>query len=358
MRTVLNGYYGSRKGSAEEFDEAQVAEDTIVELDVGGRLPVVILVPDSLDDRSNPNDNPPLSIVLDNFGAEIRLHKVVSNDQARWGMTLCMEDIYGEYTYSVFMLKIKSIDPIKYPINSEVTDEEGKVCHRRVAELATKFLEKFIYLYKITNDSTKDWIPEINTSRLSPWHKMNAKNINGRSLWTMGTYDQRGTSVMIGSDLSEQKLRNFQNALNSGYVEDPSTKYRQLANRYRRQKDFKTFCVFAVISFEHWVFREVRRAMLENGYTEQQIDDRFYVVTKGKKKNISREDAIALVTGNKKFKSHRCYQSFIDVVLDKRDSIVHGRKVDITEKEADEMIHLTRNIMDYLNGILHSQTSV
>ncbi|WP_432464419.1 hypothetical protein [Agarivorans sp. QJM3NY_33] len=354
MRTVLNGFSGA-KGSAIEFEESQIPDETITELYVGGRLPAVILIPDSIDDQSNPNNTPPLSIVLGNFGAELRLHKVVSNDQERWGMTLGMEDIYGEYSYSVFMLKIMSTDPVKFPVNSQIEDDEGTINHIQVVNFATKFIEKFIYIYKVMNDSTKDWIPEVNVSRLSPWHKMLGKNIKGESVWGMGVYDKRGTGVMLGCDMSQEKILSLQNALTLGYLEDPATKYRQLANKYRKQQDFNTFCVFAVISFEHWVFREVRRALLNNGFTEQQIDDQFYEEIKGKKKNISREKAIALVTGNKVFKSNKHYQSFIDIVLDCRDSIVHGRKVEITEEYADKMIYIIKDLMGYLANTIHPQ---
>ncbi|GAB3000823.1 hypothetical protein [Psychrosphaera aestuarii] len=357
MRTVLNGLTGA-KGSATEFEESQISDETITELYVGGRLPAVILIPDSLDDQSNPNNEPPIAIVLGNFGAELRLHKVVSNDQERWGMTLGMEDIYGEYSYSVFMLKIMSTDPVKYPINSHIEDDNGTIKHIKVVNFATKFIEKFIYLYKVMNDSTKDWIPEVNVSRLSPWHKMRGKNIKGESVWEMGVYDKRGTGVMLGCDMPKDKMLSLQNALTQGYLEDPSTKYRQLANKYRRQQDFNTFCVFAVISFEHWVFREVRRALLNRGITEQQIDDQFYLETKGKKKNISREEAIALVTGNKAFKSNKHYQSFIDIVLDCRDSIVHGRKVEITEECADKMIYIIKDLMEYLAETIHPNSTL
>lgn len=352
MRTVLNGLMGA-KGSAIEFEKSQVPDETITELYVGGRLPAVILIPDTLDDHSNPNDSPPLSIVLGNFGAELRLHKVVSNDQERWGMTLGMEDIYGEYSYSVFMLKIMSTDPVKFPVNSQVEDDNGAVNHIQVVNFATKFIEKFIYIYKVMNDSTKDWIPEVNVSRLSPWHKMLGKNIKGEKVWGMGVYDKRGTGVMLGCDIPKDKMISLQNALTLGYLEDPSTKYRQLANKYRKQQDFNTFCVFAVISFEHWVFREVRQSLLNSGCTEQQIENQFYVEKKGRKQNISREEAIALVTGNKTFKSNKHYQSFIDIVLDCRDSIVHGRKVEITEEYADKMIFIIKDLMSYLAKVIH-----
>ncbi|MFT5298825.1 MAG: hypothetical protein ACI9YH_004877 [Colwellia sp.] len=357
LRTVLNGFFGA-KGSAIEFDESQIPDQTITELYVGGRLPAVILTPDSIDDQGKPNNTPPLSIILGNFGAELRLHKVVSNDQARWGMTLGIEDVFGEYTYSVFMLKIMSTDPIKFPVNSEVTDAKGKTNHLQVVKLATKFIEKFIYIYKITNDSTKDWIPEINVSRLSPWHQMSAKNIKGENLWSMGVYDQRGTGVSIGSNLSDEKMKFLQKALTLGYLEDPSTKYRQLTNKYRSQKDFKTFCVFAVISFEHWVFREVRTSLLSTGLTESEVDEKFYKEKRGKKQNISREEAIALITGNKVFKSNKYYQGFIDIVLDKRDSIVHGRKVEITESEADNMIYMIKDLMSYLDQVIHPDKNI
>jgi hypothetical protein len=353
LQTIIQSYNGAF-GGAIEYNEDEILPETITELIVYGKMPSVILIQDSFDESCKPLDVPPVAITLGNYGAELRLHKVISNDQERWGMTLAIEDIYGEYTYSIFQLKIVTTDPVMYPLNPEILNEDKNIHHLNVAQFATQFIHKFVEAYKTVNDSTKDWIPEINVSRLSPWHKMSAKNFAGEQIWAMGVYDQRGTGVGIGSDLSQDKMNILQKSLKRNYVEDSATKYRQLANKYRFQKDFRTFCVFCVISFEHWIFREVRTVLLKQNKSNEEIDNLFSVYTRsGKRKNISREDAIVLVIGNKKFKNNIYYCQFIDVVLNKRDSIVHGRKEIISENDVNEIINIVTKLMSFLSTELH-----
>ena len=180
---------------------------------------------------------------------------------------------------------------------------------------------------------------------------MTAKNYEGNEVWAMQVYDQRGTGVGLGSDLSDEQMKLLQTSLKRDYVEDSATKFRQLANKYKAQKDYHSFCVFVVIAFEHWVFREIRTALLLKGKNNEEIDNCFYQVDKkGKIRNISREDALALVIGSKNFKNHPSYIQFVEKVVARRDSIVHGRKENLTEDCTEEMVHIVKSLMTLLSS--------
>lgn len=355
MKQIINGFYGPFSGTT-EYEQSQIEKESVTELIVCGKFPVVILVPESLGKDGEPTEVAPVAITLGDFGAELRTCKVVNSDQKRWGMTLAIEDIYGEYSYSVFQLKIVNLDPVNKPLNSEICNDDGKIHHENVAIFATKFIHKFIEAYKGVNNSNKDWIPEITPSKLSPWHKMAANNSQGEQLWAMGVYDQRGTGVGLGSNLPEDKMQLLQTSLKRNYVEDSATKYRQMANKYKTQKDYHSFCVFVVISFEHWVFREIRSALLSKGKSNDDIDSDFYEIDRrGKIRNISREDALALVIGNKRFKNNSFYIQFIEKIVARRDSIVHGRKEHVTEGCAEEMVHIVQSLTSYLSTEIHQK---
>ncbi|WP_394170944.1 hypothetical protein [Saccharospirillum alexandrii] len=350
MKQKINGFYGPFFGVV-DYEPDKIDEVSITELTVCGKFPVVVLVQESLDQNGNPLETLPIAITLGTYGAELRTLKVINSEQSRWGMTLAIEDIYGEYSYSIFELKIVSTDPVNKPLNPEICDISGNVKHENVAIFATKFIHKFVEAYKGVNKSKKDWIPEITPSRLSPWHKMTAKNFEGNEIWTMQVYDQRGTGVGLGNNLSDEQMQLLQTSLKRNYVEDSATKFRQLANKYKIQKDYHSFCVFVVISFEHWVFREIRTALLSKGKTNEEIDNFFYQVDKkGKKRNISREDALALAIGSKNFKNNPSYIQFIEKVVARRDSIVHGRKENLTENCTEEMVNIVSSLMTFLSS--------
>ena len=152
MKQKINGFYGPIV-SVSDYEEARIDDKSITELTVAGKFPVVILVKESLDQNGNPLETPPIAITLGAYGAELRTLKVINSEQSRWGMTLAVEEIYGEYSYSIFQLKVVSIDPVNKPLNREICDPSGNVKHEKVAIFATKFIHKFIEAYKGVNRS-------------------------------------------------------------------------------------------------------------------------------------------------------------------------------------------------------------
>jgi len=333
-----------------EFKDADVKTDTIVQLTVHGKLPFAILIPDSLSTTDVKASFPPIAVGLKEYSAELRLIRVLNEDQKRWGISIGIEDIYGDYTYTLFQLKIYSSDPVNTPINKEVVDSEGEIQHELITNFSTKFIHKFIEAYKGVNNSDKDWIPEITPMRLSPWHTMEALNKTGEKIWAMGTADKRGTGNSLGNTLSKQQLTLLQDSLiMKEYVEDPATKYRQMANRFKINRDYNAFCVFVVVFIEHWLFREVRNKLLELGKNTEEIEQLFtYEDKRGKTKNISREDAIKLITKDKNFKNSPAYTDYIDEVVERRDSIVHGRQESLLEKDAEVITNKVNSFVEYI----------
>ncbi len=224
-----------------------------------------------------------------------------------------------------------------HPLNNYVVEHE-KISIKKIIQLASDFAIRLSEAYKFVSKSTRDWIPDLNMSRLSPWRNCIVKNSYGDILFQHGIYDMRGTGKIIGSLLQHEDLTILQKNLLGTLINDPSERYRQLANRYKSMHDFNTFCILCAISIEYWIFREVREKLKTKGHTDTQIDQMFTEKIGQKLRNISREDAIRLVTGNKEFKNTTEYTEFIDNVIYYRDSIVHGRHIILTVKETDAMV--------------------
>lgn len=356
MKRKIQGY--KRKiDSKFDIDERGLSDSTATKIVVHGKLPCVILLPDSINEGGEPNDEDPIGITLASYGAELRLRKIINLDQKQWGMTLCTEDLYGDLTYSVFQLVITSNNDLECPLNLEICDKSGELQTDLITQFSTQFINKFLDIYRHAYRNKKDWIPFVTYKRLSPWHKMTAKNCKGKSLWGFGVVDYRGTGTAIGNNLNETEITELQNHCFSNFSVEDTSRYTQLANRYSVIGDFRTSCVMLVIAFENWVFREVRKNLTNQGWDEKKIDNALtYREPKSSKlKNISREDALKLVIGDKNFKNLAEYRGYVDLVLETRDSIVHGRKVLIDKDKYDQMVVCTTKIREVLYAKLINQ---
>ena len=331
MKTTLQGINDTFT-HPEEHDSTSLPKDVVTELIVHGKLPFVILLPDSIPTKENENKNPPLAISHGNFCAELRFLKKINQDQSNWGMTFAIEDMAGDRTYSIFQLRILSNNNQTSPLNTKIQKDDGSIDHVLVAELSKDFIYKFCEAYKGVNKPEKDWIPEITVMSLCPWHKMTANNIDGKQIWACGTYDLRGTGIGIGNNLLQAScLRVF--------VEDTPTTYMQLANRYKHNGDYKSQCVYLSACFEHWIFREVRQFFMNINVSENETENKLTkrVTPNGLPVYISREQALKLIIGNKNFVNTKEYKYYENTLKYYRDSISHAKKVNLTAVESEEM---------------------
>ncbi|MFA0466063.1 hypothetical protein AB4549_01650 [Vibrio breoganii] len=356
MQKKLKGYK-TELISKVMMDREVFNSDIIQAVVLQFKLPFVVFVPDGLNTESSQTTMDPIAVVQDKVAGELRFLKRINKDQESWGLTIASEDIFGEFSYSVGKLVIQSSDDQNHPLNEQVCDGAGEVDPDKVVQLATKLISKFVDSYRTIYGQSKDWIPDINAARLSPWHNMSAVDFSGKTVWSMGVYDFRGTGNMLGMDLDSESLSKLQALCAQSEREDLAKKYITLANRHRKLRDYQSFCVFSVIAMEHWVFREVRNALYRQGLPEKQVEESFYETNKrGVKKNIAREEAIKLVTGDKNFKNDSRYTDFIDTVVFKRDSIVHGRKVELSEDDANQIINIITKYQDMLNSLFQKGT--
>ena len=108
---------------------------------------------------------------------------------------------------------------------------------------------------------------------------------------------------------------------------------------------------FCGYSFRALGIQRNQNSLTFKGKNNEEIDNCFYQVDKkGKIRNISREDALALVIGSKNFKNHPSYIQFVEKVVARRDSIVHGRKENLTEDCTEEMVHIVKSLMTFLSS--------
>ncbi|MEM1114318.1 MAG: hypothetical protein AAGI11_20570 [Pseudomonadota bacterium] len=353
MRRTFNGYK-SQKTSVHDVDPDQVPLDIVTEIVLHGKLPCVILMPDSLSQDRKATENDPIAIKFGRYMAELRLRKLGNEDQRRWGMSAYIEDMFGDLTYSVFQLKIHSCNDLEHPLNHVVCDENNNVDEDRVTQLGAHLINRFLDIYRDRHGNSKDWIPQMTYKRLSPWHHSSARNRRGDPLWGLAVLDYRGTGVGLGTDLPEQERVIMQALLYHDFTIEQTARYMQLTNRYIALGDFSTSCVMLATSVESWIFREVRKSLRKKGLSEDEIESMLTKVEGGKIKNVSKEDALSAVLGDKSFKSSHEYQRYLDNVVEVRDSIVHARLVELDQASMNRMIRVTDRLKEYLSNRLQS----
>jgi hypothetical protein len=77
--------------ASKKMNTKAVDDDVIVEFSGYGKLPFVVLLPDSIG-----TDELPVAIQLGDFCAELQFLKTINENQYRHGMIMHMEDRRGE----------------------------------------------------------------------------------------------------------------------------------------------------------------------------------------------------------------------------------------------------------------------
>lgn len=360
MKKLINGLNGAFQVECPEVRD----ESLVTEINISGRLPFLALLPESLKDFK-VTSNRPFAIQVPNFGAEIRFQKIVNKDQELWGPVIPSEDIRADLTYSIFNLRVISNNDDEFPLNKYITDEDGNVSPKLIAQFCVQFVKHFVVAYKEVTDFTKDWIPEINISSLSPWSDIKAINYKGDSLFSSKTYSSRGTGTMIGNVLPPDTLHNLQEACMGKYIGLTAKSMMQIANRNRFQGDYIAYCLFLHSAFEYWIFTEVRSALLNLGKSTDETE--ALLKPNGQKQFISREKALKLIFGDMNFKNSDEYKNYREEVIDKRDALIHAKPIEIKESDVEKMSNaysavcnlLSQQILDFYktNGIVNPKAA-
>jgi hypothetical protein len=228
-------------------------------------------------------------------------------------------------------------DNLNVPLNSQLTDDNGKFCTRNATVFANKFIRHFVLAYKEALTPDKDWIEEITVELCSPWKKLEAKNIKNESVGSCGLYDSRGTTIMIGNNLTELQKKILQRGCLATEVDPNAKSFMQLANRARERSDWITHIVYLHTAFEYWIFREVRTFLFNKGLSTVQVD--FEMLEKpDKSKTIfkSKEKALKLIFGNANFKNTKEYLEYQEKVANVRSSIIHVKAIKIEKFHSEE----------------------
>jgi hypothetical protein len=328
-RTIVSGLLGQM--ASKNMNTSAVESDIIIEFSGFGKLPFVVLLPDSIG-----SDELPVAVTVGDFCAEIRFLKTINENQHRHGMIMHMEDRRGELSYSEFNFRIVSPDNLNLPLNKYVTDDDNKFCARKATSFANLFINHFVLAYKEALTPQKDWIEEITVELCSPWKQLEAKNIRKETIGSCGLYDSRGTTIMIGNNLSEMQKKILQRGCLATEMEPGAKSFMQLANRARERSDWITHIVYLHTAFEYWVFREVRTFLFNAGLDANNVDAQLLDnPTKSTSKYKSKEKALKLVIGNANFKNSNAYKDYQEKVTNIRSSIIHVKATKIEKDDSD-----------------------
>lgn len=341
-RTVVQGITG--KMASRHANTRDVGSDVIIEISGYAKLPVVILLPDSID-----TEGAPVAVQQEDFMAELRFKKTINENQNRHGAILYMEDRRGELMYSEVHFRIVTCDNLNKPLNTKICDTDGKVSARLFTQFANTFLRHFIVSYKQVMTPLKDWIEEITPEVCSPWKELKAKNINEQSVWQCGVYDNRGTTILGGNVLPKDKQVLLQRGCLAREQDPTAISFMQLANRARERSDWMTHIVYLHTAFEYWIFSEVRTFLLNSGNSIHEAENQLLIdPTQSGQIYKSKEKALKLIFGNMNFKNTSEYVQYQEHVTDARSSIIHVKAIKLGKPASENAALAFENFSRYL----------
>jgi hypothetical protein len=348
-KIIVQGLTG--KFVAEDTRLTDAEGETIIGLQICGKLPFAVLLPDGLSEKGLVPKVKPVAVMVEGFAAELRFRQVTNPSQQRYGMVMHMEDIRGDLTYSEFHLWITSADNVNNTINSQITDETGKLSLKETANFSLKFIDHFITAYTEVLHPKKDWIEEPTLDSCSPWFNCKGENTKMETIWSFQTYDCRGTGVMAGNHLNERERVVLQRGCKATKTDATSMSFMRLANRYKSKGDYISSIIYLQTAFEYWIFRVVRTFLLNTGNSVEDTEGKLiYKHTKrGTISYVSREDALKLVLGTKSFVNTTEYKAYTTKVLNIRDSIIHAKSFSIAKEDCEEAFEVLLTINKILN---------
>lgn len=311
---------------------------------VKGKLPFLVLLEDSINEKGIPIDEKVIDLISNDgdLGVGLFFQQKINNNQN--GVIIAIEDLYGEFTYSEFIM-IYQYHATKNNSLEEFFFKYKNWDFEAIAIYTTELLNKFIEIYKEVTNYEKDWIPFLTHFRISPL-SIHIDYDKSERIDGIEILDYRGTGTCLGSTLNNDQLNRLKQLSKMIEVKlDPAFKFIQESNRYYLTGDYISSILFLTFYLEKWIFREVKRKLLKNGKTEQEIYQSF-INQKGH--YIDRYDAIKLVTNNKNFKNLNEFKEFQKNVIDIRDEIVHRDRVFVGKKMASNANKATMDLRDIL----------
>lgn len=366
---------GYRKAlhASNKAGEAGVA----AEINISGRVPFVVLVPEFSED----NKKEPFLIVIQDSEiiGEVRFEKIVSNS-SQAPIQIAVEDMNGEFTYSIFHIRIISQNAMTKPLSKKIVDD-GEYSSRNICELATILISRFIRRYQIAWElstsnkeieiafemnekdrakykglthrriNNKDWIPELNVKRLSPWTDLQVFDEFGEKLYESRYTDFRGNGIGIGTNLSAAGLTILQDLCLKDLIPNHS-EYIRLASRHQVRGEYEAFCILIVSALEKLIFELLRDKLKKQKLSDHEIELRL---TTGKMRKdgvsaqtISVGKALRILLNGKEYENSAEYMSLEKDIYALRDEIVHGKPIILNAEHANKIGKSFNNFTNYL----------
>lgn len=318
-------------------------EKSIYEIRIYGKIPCVLLLEDTLDEKFQPDFDNVIPIVTEDgdLVAGLFFKKMLNQNQGG-DMILVMEDLFGEFSYSKFCLIIN--DKHTKNLKSKISDKDGKLSFSLITQLTAEILNKFISIYKIKTQ--KAWIPKITYKRLSPYEIFLFDKDSDTPQRTI--IDYRGTGDCLGVSMTQEDLVDIKKQCSSHLNIDRTYNYLEEAKRFLLTGDYEAFTIFLAFYVESWIYREIGYKWIKNGKSDEEINNIF-------DKYIYPNDILKYFLGTDNFKLLQNtiqYQNYRLKVANKRNDIAHRRKNNIDEKIADDMVKTSMDYRDYLFKII------
>lgn len=323
---------------------------------VTGRLPYVILLPEQ-DENQNPFF---VALKTSKYSAEVCFKKHVVNQQVG-PLSFAVEDRFGEFSYSTFAMRV-----VSHQLDGETLESalkvKGEYQPEHAYEIATELLrhltdiyrhtwivEAFRYPEELRRFHRKDWLPELNVKRLSPWQNLIVRDKYGDELFQYRHKDYRGTGVAIGTSFKEDGLKRFQHALMHEYDEGIDG-YIRIINRHFHNGDYEAVCIMSTAVIEKQVFHLLSQKLdMENvdPHRKQKVlfkEQKVRNTDKYQRRGIV--DAMKHYFGNANFKNWNEWKACDELLFQTRNEIIHGDVIRVDRQLASSMIEAANSFLE------------
>ncbi len=330
------------------------------EINLSGKIPFCILV-----DDYEYSEKSPFSIIVQTSRsvAELRFKKHVKGSKD--SLSIAGEDKSGDFTFTTFDMIIHPISVDGGDFKRAILDESGSYSIRGAIDLAVEVINKFIDSYilawdleslvlpkELSKRANKDWIPNLDKSRLSPWQGIVIYSYSDEVLFKQSHIDFRGTGWGIGTTLSEGALGFLQERSINTYTKT-SKYYQRIANRHFSLNEYEAFCAMLATLLDKVIFERADQYLKRKGLSEEEIYLELHTQRKRRRgsrhQTISREDALAKLLGSKNFKNSREWKSLEEDLIDVRDELIHGEIEGIDIGKAKKMMSSFNDFTTYLD---------
>lgn len=313
------------------------------------RIPNVILIPDTIDDifkvhgKVSVTPDNTLDLTIEGITSRIAFKRRVRQPDSF--AVMAIEDMRGEFTDSQCFICFDAVQTkkvlCKYSIDNCPVAETFPSLIKEVCLHINQFLQHYRHV------SEKHWIMNVDSSAISPIAL--SYYVQGDSDQHTHKIDYRGTGVGIGSNLSAEQYDLLQKlcSKNDEMNYELCHEYIMESNRYKLRKDYPPFVLFLAFYIDAWITREVVYKYLKEGLTQDQVDQ---LVVGKNGRVLYPGQLLEKKLGNTEYTQLTKTNEFQDYKKVKavRDSLAHGRRVNISDDDAERFVGYAMSYRDLL----------